>query len=419
MAISNIELRKIIAHVQTVRMKLLLQQPFYGSLLMHVPLSLDEHAETAYTDGDRIYLGTKFIQNLTDEELSFVLLHELLHIVFKHCKERGHEEFEQELYNIACDIVINSNILYSFHGDLKSITIREYGPLMHQTPTKEEGYLYTSEEVYRMLLRKVQKHNRDAGNQLCKRFGHRLDDHSRWKSRDHLSSDEMEQHVIESTILAKQKEEASKSGSKKMGNIPLFAQRMLDELRNPQLDWRTLLQNFVQEEVNDYGWNPPDVRFQDSPFFLPSFQEKDERVKDVLFMIDTSGSMDRKMITNAFSEIKGAIEQFNGRLQGKLGFFDVHIKEIYPFEDVDSLLSIIPVGGGGTSFCNLLDEIRHYEEDHEIACVVILTDGYAKFPSKNETNLPVLWILNSSVVPPWGKVARIHEEKENEKQMKK
>lgn len=102
------------------------------------------------------------------------------------------------------------------------------------------------------------------------------------------------------------------------GVLPAFVQRMLKELVKPQIDWRTILDEFVQEEINDYSFSPPDRRFDDSSFFLPDFNEKDEIAKDILFMIDTSASMSDEMITAAYSEIKGAIDQFNGnsRLAG-------------------------------------------------------------------------------------------------------
>lgn len=52
-------------------------------------------------------------------------------------------------------------------------------------------------------------------------------------------------------------------------------------------------------------------------------------------MIDTSGSMSDKEITAAYSEIKGAIDQFGGKLSGWLGFFDADIIEPVPFSDED------------------------------------------------------------------------------------
>lgn len=104
--------------------------------------------------------------------------------------------------------------------------------------------------------------------------------------------------------------------SNSRGLLPRFAQRILGELRKPQTDWQTILNDFIQEEVADYSFSPPDRRFDDCPFFLPDFNGKEDIMEDILFMIDTSASMSDAMITAAYSEIKGAIDQFDGKLKG-------------------------------------------------------------------------------------------------------
>ena len=65
----------------------------------------------------------------------------------------------------------------------------------------------------------------------------------------------------------------------------MFAERLLKELKKPQTDWRTVLNDFVQQEIVDYSFTPPDRRFDESPFFLPDFNVKDDLVEDILFMI--------------------------------------------------------------------------------------------------------------------------------------
>jgi predicted metal-dependent peptidase len=126
-------------------------------------------------------------------------------------------------------------------------------------------------------------------------------------------------------------------------------------------------------------------------------------------MIDTSGSMSDDMITAAYSEIKGAIDQFDGKLQGLIGFFDAAIVKPVPFSDVTDITRVKPVGGGGTSFKIIFDYINEFMRDNPPKSIIILTDGYAPFPKESITNnIPVLWLLNNELVsPPWGKVARI------------
>ena len=158
----------------------------------------------------------------------------------------------------------------------------------------------------------------------------------------------------------------------------------------------------------DYSFSPPDRRFDESPFFLPDFNGKEDIVEDILFMIDTSGSMSDAAITAAYSEIKGAIDQFDGKLKGWLGFFDAAIIEPKPFSSEEEFCVIRPAGGGGTDFQIIFEYVQQHMQTLP-ASIIILTDGYAPFPQEQlAMGIPVLWLLNNEKVePPWGKVARI------------
>ena len=189
----------------------------------------------------------------------------------------------------------------------------------------------------------------------------------------------------------------------------MFAERLLKELKKPQTDWRTILTEFIQEEITDYSFSPPDRRFEDSAFFLPDFNGKEDMAEDILFMIDTSDSVSDEMITAAYSEVKGAIDQFDGKLKGWLGFFDAAIIEPRHFTDEAEFLLIKPAGGGGTDFQIIFEYVYQHMADHLPVCIIILTDGFAPFPKEElAMDIPVLWLLNNKQVePPWGKVARI------------
>jgi predicted metal-dependent peptidase len=242
-----------------------------------------------------------------------------------------------------------------------------------------------------------------------------FDDHSFWDVSDELSNEQKEENEIWTTRMVDATEIAEQIsiefGSTGRGLTPLAAERVIKELKEVQTDWRTVLENFIQEEINDYSFSPPDRRFEDSPFFLPDFNEKDERVEDILFMIDTSGSMSDEQITTAYSEIKGAIDQFDGKLKGWLGFFDAVVVKPQEFENEDEFKIIRPAGGGGTSFDIIFEYVQNEMIDKPPASIIILTDGYAPFPDEKEAmGIPVLWIINNEdVQPPWGKVTRIKD----------
>ena len=116
-----------------------------------------------------------------------------------------------------------------------------------------------------------------------------LDDHSKWKREDVDPAEQeakWEQRMRDAAEVMRVLE-----ASNSRGTVPAGAQRLLDELRKPRLDWRQILNEFVQEEITDYSFSPPDRRFSESEFFLPDFNETEEFLGNVLFMVDTSGSV--------------------------------------------------------------------------------------------------------------------------------
>lgn len=422
MELTKEKIREYIKRLLLSRMRILTTNGFYGLLLMHMVYAIDETCETAATDGMKIYFGPKFLDDLSDKELDFVMMHEILHVVLQHVL-RG-EDREHERFNIACDIVVNSNILLSNGGKRSSITLSKYGEAMHLAPDGKEGSEYTAEQVYEMLPKRFPKREKgESGGsalgrakQKQEKAGPENDNAGTEKSTwdDHTMWGRYEEDDILRDMWVKRFEDACEAISIRdpentRGLLPAFAERIFEELKKPQTDWRTVLNEFIQEEIVDYSFVPPDRRFSDSPFFLPDFNGTEEKVENILFMIDTSASMSPAEITAAYSEIKGAIDQFDGKLKGWLGFFDAAIIEPKPFENEEEFRIIKPAGGGGTDFQIIFEYVQKHMTDELPASIVILTDGYAPFPQPHlAMGIPVLWLLNNEeVTPPWGRIARI------------
>lgn len=407
MALSEEQVRRSLSRLLLSRMRLLCSHGFYGLLLMHMTYAIDEALETAATDGVRILFGVDFLESLTDAELDFVMMHELLHVVLQHCLRGGARD--SECFNIACDIVVNSNILLEHQMDRQSITLKKYGESIHLTPDGKEGYAYTAEQVYEMLMQQKARNIAQGwpGRKLRSTASRqRWDDHSSWGRH-------ADENAIRSVWAARMEDACAaisvRDPLNTRGLLPLFAQRLRKEWRDPQTDWRSILNDFVQEEVTDYSFLPPDRRFENSPFFLPDFNGKEDRAEDILFMTDSSASMSDAMIAAAYAEVKGAIDQFDGRLKGWLGFFDAAVTAPKPFADEAEFRMIHPAGGGGTDFRSIFDYVTQRMDDKPPASIIILTDGFAPFPEESLAGgIPVLWLLNNEdAEPPWGKTARI------------
>ena len=433
MEVSNAKLKEYTRRIMIARMRLLCNNGFYGLLLMHMKMNISDEMDTAWYDlKDKLYFNPDFLEQVSDRELDYVLMHLLLHVVLKHLNRKG--DFEDKYYDQAADIVVNSNILRANERNLASISLENFGGLQpHMVPSGDDGWKYSVEEVYQMLRVVLEPGNGgdsdsipdEDNNSDCDNGGSNPNNksvassnssYSGWDYHNYESESdkgdgdnnlqyEIWQERVMQAVTAMQRRGAVKN----TGLVPAFVQRYLVNLKKPQTDWRTVLDEFIQEEINDYSFCPPDRRFDDSPFFLPDFNEKDFRVEKILFMIDTSGSMSDKEISQCYSEIKGAIDQFDGKLEGWIGFFDAVVIEPKPFVDESEFMAIHPEGGGGTRFEIIFDYVMEHMAEEPPVSIVILTDGYAKFPKEIDAKgIPVLWIIdNEEVTPPWGKIARI------------
>lgn len=191
-------------------------------------------------------------------------------------------------------------------------------------------------------------------------------------------------------------------------DLPMSLRGMLDNGETSgKVNWRELLHDFIQitNDNYDYSFSPIDKRYSDSPYLMPSFYDiEDQSVENLRFVVDTSASIDDEMLGEIYTEIKSAIMQFS-----KLSFFDMGVTKPEPFEDIESLTDVMPVGGGDTSFHRIFDYMEYQMEDDLPAAVIIMTDGYAQWPDEERTQgVPVMWIIiDSERQPPWGEVVHI------------
>lgn len=187
-------------------------------------------------------------------------------------------------------------------------------------------------------------------------------------------------------------------------------ERILHGVSEAKIEWRKLLNLFLQDELHDYSFQPPDRRFDDSGFFLPDFNERDENIQNVLFMVDSSSSVNDDMISIVYGEISAAIEQFNGKMTGALGFFNTSVTPPVPFGSIRELLRIRPRGSGGTDFGCIFRYVQEHREKQP-ACIVIFTDGIGDYPPEEAAaGIPVLWILHGSApFPSWGCTTRLSQ----------
>ncbi len=386
----QIQIKQTAERLINLRAELLSKYPFFGRLLMRLPFGFAE-CETAYTDMSRIVFDPTFASGLTDDQLSFVILHELMHCVLKHCT-RGRGKMHL-LYNIACDIVVNSVLLEAL--GISDMKIGD-GNAMHLTPKGKEGRLYSAEEVYEMLLKEVDEDFRAQ-------YGVSLfDSHDIWEK---IASDPLLEDIWD-----KYTRDAAKGVGRGSG-IPESLSRIVEAVEHkPKISWRQVLHDYIQYDRSDYVFSPPDRRYSDE-FILPSFQESvyGSKIDNIWYVVDTSGSVNSREIAEAFNEVKDAIEQIEN-VEGYISFFDCEITKPIPFNKVDDIDSLVPIGGGGTSFHVVFKYLASEMKDKLPRVIVIITDGCATFPDQSKAlDVPIIWlIVDNDAQPPFGETVYIH-----------
>ncbi len=91
--------------IQKARTALLLDHPFFGSLLFRLKGLERRSIQTMATDGVSLFYNPEFVETLCQSELAGVLAHEVMHPALQHHIRRGDRSLKR--WNMACDYAIN------------------------------------------------------------------------------------------------------------------------------------------------------------------------------------------------------------------------------------------------------------------------------------------------------------------------
>lgn len=393
----EMKVKNTVRRMTEERALLIKNNPFFGHLSMGLQLACAP-CKTACTDGSRLIFDPAFAEKLSDQELQFVILHEVLHCVFRHCI-RG-KGVHSVLYNIACDIVVNSTILAMWGQESMMIAGEK---AMHLAPDGKEGREYNAEEIYQMLIR--QNHTNGISQMQTDNEGfekNSFDRHDIW------------QGICDKAQLQDNWNRKIQSAFRQCGDstgMPQQVRTIVQDIAHRSgLNWEQLLHDFLQSDTYDYNFLPPDRRYAFSDFYLPAYNmdEEHQTADDIWVCIDTSGSVTGEELTCTMAEILDAMRQAG--LKGRISFFDSNITEPEPFEFENDLKNLTAQGGGGTSFHIIFRYLKEKLYPDLPRAILIFTDGYARFPEqKAALDVPVLWLIckggNADV--PWGQVIQL------------
>jgi predicted metal-dependent peptidase len=367
-----------------------------AGVLMIGEKSLKDDVPTACTNGRDEMYGRAFVDELNDAELRFLVLHESYHKLYKHLTTWRHLYDENpQLANMACDYVINQKITDDNTDGWARM------PKGGCLDPKYRGM--DSAQVYNLLKQGgsgdtgSSEGSGSQGNGLPQGF----DDHD-WEGAGELSDDERRE-------LARDIDEAIRQGALIAGKMGSGGDRDLQDLLQPQVDWREVLREFINATCagNDYStWQRPNRRFMSAGVYLPSGIS--EQVGELVVAIDTSGSIGSRELTQFLSEVHSICQTVKPDAV-RLLYWDTKVcrDEKYDNTQLDNLVkSTKPAGGGGTR----VDCVPKYMAEYGIKpqAVIVLTDGYLG-GNWGQWACPVLWCLldNDRAKPDVGKHVNI------------
>jgi predicted metal-dependent peptidase len=366
----TVDTKKMQTKLAKAKTALILEHPFVGTVALGMPFILSEDIPTAATNGKRVMFNPTFVDELTDEEVKFVVAHECLHPMLEHNFRRG--DRDPRKWNQAADYVINKLLVDEGIGKMPKM-----GLLDDNIYQAGHG---TSDGIYNIL-----PDNPDGNDPLdnCE--------------DGEGSPAEQAQQQAEWKVKVAQAAQAAKM----MGKVSASMQRLIDDVLQPKVDWREVLQRFIVKcKTDQRTFARFNRRFIPQGLYLPT--TTGESLGELVFAIDCSGSIDQHTVNQFAAEIRNVKDDLNPARVHVL-YFDSEVSHVESYGP-DDALDIKPHGGGGTDFAPVFEKIEQLGVDP--VAVVFLTDLCCN-SFGNQPACPVLWVTTEAGEAPFGEVVEM------------
>lgn len=372
------------------RIDMLMDAPFFGNLATRLQLKdATEWCPTLATDGKYFYYNRNFVAAMNEKERIFGMGHEILHCVYDHMDVDRRGDRIPMLWNVANDYVINADLMDANIGEqIKLVDIC--------FDWKYRGMV--SEEIYDDLYDEMEQQGRIKHMDTFDMHLDREDGDDAGASGgegDEEGKSGPAKYTQEEKDKIKQEfQNAVIQSAKAAGasNMPGGVKRLLNDLLNPQLDWRELLAMQIKSVIkNDYTMMKPSRKGLDAGFYLPGM-DYDETI-DIALALDMSGSIFDTMARDFLSEVKGIMDQYTN-FKIHLFCFDtsVHNPQVFTENNMAEFMEYELEGGGGTDFDCCFNYMK--EAGIQPKKFIMFTDGYPWDSWGDESYCDTLFIVH-------------------------
>lgn len=327
------------------RLKLLFKHPFFGQMALRMRLidvTDDGWCPTAATDGRNFYYNADFVNKLDQDEIVFLVGHELGHCIFEHFLRV--DKRDKKLWNMAGDYVINLMLERERIGRVITTV-----PIL--LDNKYRGF--ATEEVYEDLVKNGAKEKDTLDVHL--EIGGSGEDDEEGNGKGNSDKDGKGKKPTISAEDAKAisddiRQAVLQAASASAGNLPSEVKRIIKNLTESKMDWRQHIRSSIESSIkSDFSWMRPNRKGWHMSAILPGMTPGQEI--EVAIGIDTSGSISQKTLEDFLGEVNGIMEQFE-QYTIRIWQFDTRVYgyEKFTHDDGKDIRQYEIRGGGGTDF---------------------------------------------------------------------
>jgi predicted metal-dependent peptidase len=386
--------------IQKARTALVLDHPFFGSLLFRLKDLECGSIETMATDGVSLYYNPQFVETLNAATLAGTLAHEVMHPALHHHVRRSGRDPKR--WNVACDFAINPLLVDAglslpegilldnrFRGMSAEQIYNFLETEAGQDPCSEDEESKPGGEGSNAEQPSAGNANEPSAPRTEGGIGQVLD-----APAPDEQSLMAEEQAREWDIAVNQ----AATIAKHAGKVPAGLNRALEGAAEAAVDWRELLRRHWSDTIPaDYSWLRPNRRHLWTGLYLPGVVR--EGVGEVAIAVDCSGSVSGRQLRLFEAEVRSILEGQRPECVYVL-YFDAVVQKVETYE-AGQRIDLNPVGGGGTEFGPCFEWLD--AKGIRPQTLVFLTDLYGSFPSSVPA-YPVLWASTGSQTAPFGEV---------------
>lgn len=430
-ALSDLSENEYLSYAKKLVQATVYDNPGFGEILSYIPLVCGKSVPSpvACTDGTMIGLAPNFFSNYKPEEQGFIILHEALHIAFRHrARKEAYLGADNKdtiaAYNIAIECIVNQALMYlpgcSISCPEDATTFKNVLTLKQQGLKPLSSWSTETLVEYLLHLKSSNQSSKEL-NDMFNKFTADvlLVDLSESANSDAASSSDANDNasLVKGDEISKQPgkdiqdliwdERLKRLAASYFSDNSLTS--LLSDIPVVKTPWQEELRAFLTRNLlpeKQTTWRRPHRLCTAGiiPHFMPFIQKK-PGIKTIAVLLDLSGSCFGNKVISEFAANIDLIQSITSS-EILLITFDDDVNEVVKLDNLGGSFSeklkngdVIITGGGGTSF---IEPFKRVERD-EVDVVVVLTDGYGTFPES--TTVPehkVIWGMTDNVVAPFG-----------------